>query len=121
MIDDEFTLWGDRLLPILLNVIGDSTLDVETVEMHFEYGMFATFTLKSPRFEDQVYVSEIFGTSDISPLLDLPKGVQAITIVIGKGSFTLVDTRFAPIGIDIDAFLNKLRQSEFHYQNEVMA
>lgn len=110
IVFSEDLLWGDYALPAILDALGVSQEGAQGVSLHFEYGQFATATITREGVDDEMHYlpGYQYGTNCVSPSLTLPKGVQAITVHVGKGQFTTVETRHVPISTQLSQFLDAI-------------
>lgn len=111
MIDEEL-IWGNTLLPIILDAIGDIDGNVTGITLHAEYAMFATATIVRPELEDEFRILPHFGTEWMSPSLAAPRGLQAITLEIAQDFFAIVNCRYLPIEASVDKLVAALKVVE---------
>jgi hypothetical protein len=111
---DENMLWGGYFMPLLLEAMGLGNSKAEKAIISVEYGKYGTVELFGPGESTSIYlIPELFGTLALSPLFNLPDGVQKITISTGLDEFTIVECRFVPIKSDLTGLLGVLENQEY--------
>ena len=106
--DDDRNVWGEYVLPKLIEALGEIEGEVTAIKLHFGYGQFAVATISRKGLEDLVKILELFGTGDVTDMLGAPKYLQALTLDIRRGQFMIVECRYLPLGIALDEFVATL-------------
>jgi hypothetical protein len=104
----EEMIWGNNLLPLVLEALGGVYGEPNGIRLHFEYRCYATATIMHDFDSDQIRQLPIWGTGAVADALGAPKGLQALTLDIRKDNFVICYCRYAPIKASLVELVSSL-------------
>lgn len=116
LVDND--CWANTWLGPILDAIGVKDADARGVRLHAEYGVFATATIYDKACKATTHLLTHFGTTWVSGVFNLPRGVQAITVDMFDGTFVIANVRFAPIDVSYISVVNALRGDLLNAEQE---
>lgn len=118
MTEDTVHLWGDMLLPAILEALGESG-DFDGVRLQFAYGQYAVATLIRDGYLNVDRLLPIFGIDSqegIGKALGASRYINALTLFVRKGEIAMVECRYFPLQMKPDELVAALKSSEIEQE-----